>query len=245
MRPDEKLAILKKSLKGPCANIVRGNGGGESAYKEALSRLKEYCGSRDVMRAAHLLAIDGLHPRRSPVEFRWFTETIRTHLFDISRIDERPSPDLIDRICAKLRPSDRQAWNAVKPRNYDLDLNYFGTWLCERATTYLDPFEIAREQLRVTSNKPIVRSFAATTDNQEKPKRKCLFCTEEHHVSRCTEFLKLDVYNRLRFITKNSACFNCLNKGHDSKSCKLQKGCKVPYCRRKIMLFFIQNKKRK
>lgn len=104
--PDEKLAILKRSLKGPCAHIVRGNGGGESAYKEALTRLKEYCGSRDVMRAAHLLAIDALQPGRSPVEFRWFAESIRTHLFGISRIDERPSPDLIDRICAKLRPSD-------------------------------------------------------------------------------------------------------------------------------------------
>lgn len=82
--PEEKLAILKKSLKGPCTNIVRGNGEGENAYK--------------------------------------------------------------------------------KPQHYDPDLNYFGTWLCERATTYLDPFEIAREQLGVTSGKPIFRTFTPTAD---------------------------------------------------------------------------------
>ena len=232
--PDEKLAILKRSLRGPCAHIVRGSGGGESAYKEALFRLKEYCGSRDVMRAAHLLAIDALQPGRSPLEFRWFAESIRTHLFDISRIDERPSPDLIDRICTKLRSSDRQAWNAVKPRNWNLDINHFGTWLCERAATYLDPFEIAREQMRVTSGKPIARSFAATTgESQERSKKKCLYCSEEHHVSRCPEFLRFNTYDRLRFITKNSACFNCLNKGHDSKSCRFPKSCKLPDCRRK------------
>ncbi len=39
--PGEKLAILKRHLKGDCANLVHGLGGGEPAYIEALVRLKQ------------------------------------------------------------------------------------------------------------------------------------------------------------------------------------------------------------
>ena len=56
--PDEKLAILKRHLKGDCANLVHGLGGGEPAYIEALVRLKKSCGRRDVMRATHIQAIE-------------------------------------------------------------------------------------------------------------------------------------------------------------------------------------------
>ena len=63
--PEEKLAILKRSLKGECLDIVYGLGGGEEAYKEALIRLKESCGRRDVMRASHIQAISQLDPGRN------------------------------------------------------------------------------------------------------------------------------------------------------------------------------------
>ena len=46
----EKLALLKRNLKRPHQDIVYGLGGGEEAYKEALTRLKETCSSRGVRR---------------------------------------------------------------------------------------------------------------------------------------------------------------------------------------------------
>ena len=51
---DEKLAILRRYLRGDCQDIVYGLGGGEPAYKEALLRLRETCGRMSVMRAALL-----------------------------------------------------------------------------------------------------------------------------------------------------------------------------------------------
>ena len=62
----EKLALLKRGLKGPCQGIVYGLGGGDEAYKEALIRLKETCGRRDVMRTVHIKTIDSLEPGRNP-----------------------------------------------------------------------------------------------------------------------------------------------------------------------------------
>ena len=50
----ERLAILKERLRCTSAEeLVYGLGGGELAYKETFSRLKQKCGRRDVMKAAH------------------------------------------------------------------------------------------------------------------------------------------------------------------------------------------------
>ncbi|KAK4024575.1 hypothetical protein OUZ56_009998 [Daphnia magna] len=56
----EKLAILKRHLRGDCSDIVYGLGGGETAYVEALSRLKETYGRKDAMRAALIQAVERL-----------------------------------------------------------------------------------------------------------------------------------------------------------------------------------------
>ena len=109
--PGEKLALLKKFLRGDCLDQVYGLGGGESAYIEALVRLKQTYGRRDVMRAAHHQAIKRLEPKQDTASFKRFAERIRTHLFDLSRIGETGTTDLIERICLKLQLPDRLAWN--------------------------------------------------------------------------------------------------------------------------------------
>lgn len=43
-QPAEKLAMLKRSLRGDCASSIRGLGGGEDAYREALLCLKQNFG---------------------------------------------------------------------------------------------------------------------------------------------------------------------------------------------------------
>jgi len=46
--------LLKKSQRGNCVHVVHGlGGGGDAAYKEALRRLKNEYGNREVMKAAH------------------------------------------------------------------------------------------------------------------------------------------------------------------------------------------------
>ncbi|KAI9555030.1 hypothetical protein GHT06_020327 [Daphnia sinensis] len=45
--PGEKLAVLKRYLRGNCLDVIYGLGGGEPAYMEALTRLKQTCGRRD------------------------------------------------------------------------------------------------------------------------------------------------------------------------------------------------------
>ena len=142
----EKLAILARSLRGDCRDLVDGLGGGEEAYKEALFRLKESCGRREVIRAIHLRALDQLEQPTDALGFKRFAEKVRTHLFDLCQIGEDFNPDVIERVCAKISINDRLAWNERKVLvGNGGHLNQFGTWLCSRAASYLNAYDIAEQ----------------------------------------------------------------------------------------------------
>ena len=151
MSPGEKLAILKTKLRGDCLDLVTGLGGGERAYKEALNRLKENYGNRGVIRAAHLQALEKLHPGRdNSAQLKRFAEKVRTHLFVLTQMGGGDDLYLIDMICSRLEIGDRLAWNERPPRK-PIDggsekLNEFGKWLCAGAWAYHNPYDIVAEQ---------------------------------------------------------------------------------------------------
>jgi hypothetical protein len=106
------------------------------------------------MRAAHHQAIQKLETKQDPASFKRFAERIRTHLFDLSRIGETGTTDLIEKICLKLHLNDRLAWNEDRRgRIEDRSLNTFGMWLCSRASAYQNAFSIAADQVNPTSSK--------------------------------------------------------------------------------------------
>ena len=148
--PSEKLAILKNYLKGDLADIVHGHGGGEAGYKEVLQRLKSTCGSRKVIRAAHLRELDRMEaPRNDPQSFKRFSERVRTHLFNLSVIGETGHVDIIERLSLKLQLTDRFAWNNGRGGEIDnRNINDFGRWLTARATDYQNAYAIADDQQR-------------------------------------------------------------------------------------------------
>ena len=127
--------------------MVYGLGGGESAYKQALVRLKENYGRRDVMRAAHIAAIERLDLKNEPRAFKRFAERVRTHLFDLSRIEAASSTDIIEKVCSRLNQQDRLDWNAGRKGRLEFrSLSDFGTWIGERASLYQNIYAIAAEQ---------------------------------------------------------------------------------------------------
>ena len=84
--PAEKLAILKHNLKRDCKKLAQGFGVGEPESKEALRRLKQECGQRDVMRIEHLQKLNTLHPGKGDVSsLRKFAEDAKSHLFDFGQ----------------------------------------------------------------------------------------------------------------------------------------------------------------
>ncbi|XP_045024961.1 uncharacterized protein LOC123469747 [Daphnia magna] len=238
----EKLAILKRHLKGDCLDLVQGLGGGESAYIEALVRLKQSSGRRDVMRAATLQAIEKMELRNDPAIFKRFAERIRTHLFDLSRIGESNAPDLIERISMRLQPPDRLEWNRGRRGGLETrSLNAFGSWLCERAAEYQNAYSIASEQASSSVPKPHrshARSHPASstkaTDNHSAPKVTfrpfCFKCEGNHKLENCSQFKALVVADRVSFCAKHRLCFGCLGAKHSVRNCFTKKPCKIAGC---------------
>ena len=142
------------------------------------------------MRAAHLQMLERLEPGRGdPVSLRIFAERVRNHFFDLSRI--------IERICKKLGANDRQAWHDRRTiLTADNPLASFGTWLCDRAAGYLNPYDIAEEQLRASDG---VRRLKRQVHHQKlshqrtdlTSRKSCERCNGEHRLDQCNDFKKL------------------------------------------------------
>ncbi|KAK4006907.1 hypothetical protein OUZ56_012062 [Daphnia magna] len=112
---------------------IYGLGGGEAAHLHALVTLKQNYGGRDVVRAAHIQALEKLEIHKNdPALFK----------------REIAAADIIERICFKLQLNDRLAWNADKGSGIEtIGLDQFGTWLCNRVATYQNASSIAADQL--------------------------------------------------------------------------------------------------
>lgn len=49
--------------------------------------------------------------REKSFKFKRFAEKVRSHMFDLSRIREMPTADMIEKICLEFNFQDRLAWN--------------------------------------------------------------------------------------------------------------------------------------
>ena len=256
--PGEKLAILKRNLRGDGLNIVYGLGGGENAYKESLLRLKETFGRRDVMRAAHQQAIERLEiGRQGSGSLSRYAEQIRTHLFDLNRIGGASAVEVIDKICLKLPEPDRQAWNQERAGRSWPTMNEFGRWLCQRASTYQNAYILAAEQFEPPQqhrqrDRPNDRHRARTNQSSTTPRPDggnrtpkpdggnrtpgqlyrpfCFKCEKEHRLEDCADFRGMAVADRTAFCVRHRLCFGCFRTRHSIRECNQAKQCQFPNC---------------
>jgi hypothetical protein len=242
--PGEKLALLKRYLKDECLDVVYGLGGGESAYIQALVRLKETYGRRDVMRAAHLQALDRLELKGEAGAFKRFAEKVRSHLFDLNRIGETSTADVIEKICLKLNLQDRLVWNEERHGRLERrSLNDFGTWLCSRASAYQNAYSIAASQ--ANSSAPVnegftqrrTRTHQASTKTHEggsstqSSKPFCFKCEKSHRLADCEDFKALPIGEKIHFCMRRRLCFNCFSCKHSVRECPTGQPCKYADCR--------------
>ena len=241
--PAEKLAVLKRYIRGDSLDAIHGLGGGEDAYKEALVRLKQSCGRRDVMRSAHIQAINQLDFKQDPTSFKRYAERIRTHFFDLTRIGETSAADLIEKVCLRLSLHDRLAWNEGKWGQLEhRSLNDFGSWLCHRATAYQNAHSIAADQSTSFPKRNAdargdarrnARTHQGTSSAGFKSSGKpfCFKCEKEHRLVECNEFKELSIGERVTFCVRHRLCFFCFSTKHVLGECPIKKPCKHEDCR--------------
>ena len=258
--PAEKLAILKSRLRGPCFDAVKHLSGGEDAYKEALRRFKKRFGDRDLMRMTHKLALERLEYRRGDNSaFVQFAEEVRTHLFELGRLGERQNTHLIENVCSKLTHSDRLAWNERRGDAFEYrTVEEFSDWLCNRASSYLNLYSLALEQVNgrqgknqnnsrfasnsqtprdknrthATTNAIASNEGASQKNGSKKSSPFCFKCDKDgHRLTDCNAFKKMKIVDRVKFVKEHALCFVCCGTKHKSIACHFKKPCVVSGCR--------------
>jgi len=253
--PGEKLAILKRNVRGETADMIYGLGGGEMAYRDALQRLKSTCGSRPVMRAAHLQALERVEPPKGdPASFRRYAEKVRTHLFNLSCIGETGHADIIERLAQKLQIQDRLSWNDGRRGGLEhRSMNQFGVWLCARASAYQNAYSIAADQhQRATHSSKQVQQQVTHAERRyvhanhgdravarprskvaedSKAEEHCFKCEGAHRLHTCTFFKALSINDRTTFVIRRGLCFCCLGVRHAARDCREKKTCTIGRCK--------------
>lgn len=88
--------------------------------------------------------------KQVPNFFRRFAEKMRTYLFDLGRIGEITTSEIIERICLKLQLREWLAWNERRGSGLEKrNLLTFGRWLCRHDAAYQNAYSLAAEQLQV------------------------------------------------------------------------------------------------
>ena len=82
-------------------------------------------------------------------------------------------------------------------------------------------------------------SHSANTDKviSKTNSRRCYLCHEGHTLFGCQRFKQMKPMERVDFAKKAGLCFNCLNKGHMTKDCSLNRLCSVDGCKMKHTKF--------
>jgi len=213
-------------------------------------------GSRDIMREALRQELDLIQIGKDATGFKRSALSIRTYLFELSRIGESSSTDLIAKLCQKLKQSDLLVWNegrgtALESRT----LNEFGEWICRRADGYQDILSIVADQRNNASARPVGATFkpqnpARTGSMQQQQGRThvtgqtaagkqnppndqppfCFKCEKDHNLENCDDFKKLSTEDRTSFAIRRSLCFVYLRPKHDARNCRCRKACSIRGC---------------
>ncbi|GFU50601.1 integrase catalytic domain-containing protein [Trichonephila clavipes] len=83
-----------------------------------------------------------------------------------------------------------------------------------------------RQKVKANAEEPSLATSAAIVNTKGersgKPKS-CLFCSQSNNwTSDCLIAKKLSLNDKKSILIRNRACFRCLNKGHNARSCRLK-----------------------
>jgi len=256
-QPADCLYYLEQYTSGTARELVRSCGHSDVsiAYAEALRLLSEEYGNSHKTATAYLDKIDKWPQIKGEDgealrELSIFLLECSNNLDSHTVYSQLNHPKEIMSIVMKLPYDMRKKW-----RSKALDLSE-----SRLSVTFHDLVTFVRNQSKLV-NQPLFGSIkdAATRENSrpvnktslatnvlnsadcnpsvvESPQvgnnRYCIYCGKNNHdLSYCFFFKKLNYAHRLEFIENKGLCYGCLRGGHTSRGCTRRQTCDI--CRRK------------
>ena len=111
--------------------------------------------------------------------------------------------------------------NIILERNSFVSLDQFENWLDTKVNEQFNPIA------NIISVDKIYLIKSNNINQDEFQEIKCRFCSDDHKLGSCNQFLSKPSHENKRFVEKEKLCWNCLATGHILKSCPSKVNCRI------------------
>lgn len=224
---------LRKSLKGPALNAVKGALYLPDNLANVIETLKKRFGNEDTIVNRKLKSFDTIpSPNESkPSTIKGFYEALhdlKATLENLKATKYLDSPQTLSMVVDKLSPSLRRSWVKLTLEDGEKDtLEEFISWFepFYNCAVVLDEIESKkRDHVSVHQETP------QKVKNSDA--KKCAFCKNAgHYLPECRKFKKIPLRKKWDFLKRGKWCFCCLSAKHSVDSCPNKRACELEGCK--------------
>lgn len=229
----EKFHFLLSSTKGEPNLLVKGLPLCASNYNLVWDQLNDRYDNKRLLAAQYIEEILNLAPihAESPKPLRNMLDILNENTAALKQMEI--ADNLADFIIlhVALKNVDRHTRQLFERKFSDKEypsLNDFSEFLrdhCKALEAAGDnrPKNTAKPPFKPSTTPHMKRALHVNTPNQSPAC--CLFCSQNHLIYHCPDYLKLTPTQRREFIKSKEACFNCLSVSHMLSKCKSSRTC--------------------
>ena len=225
-----------------CADMSDGTG-----YRQARKILYERYGNTHIVTQRLINELrDGKAVKR-PEELETFCDQLRNcamTLRQLGKIHEVQSQNYILQIIERLQPFIKNRWKRraleiKKAQDRYPSFDEFVEFVVEQTLQETDPVygkmtekrseKKADGKVSVGGLDKKSSTFSMNVSQGSKG-YKCVLCKSEHRLFYCQKFREMKPFDRLRVVTDNKLCENCLLSNHATVDCRKPSVCTVPGC---------------
>ncbi|XP_059048264.1 uncharacterized protein LOC131843607 [Achroia grisella] len=242
----QKFHYLKSSLKGTAALVIDLLEFSANNYSVAWELLLNRFNNSRLLIHNHVKALFTLQTvtKESPDQLRYLIDNILKNLRALKLLGEPvDSWDtlIIYIIVSKLDKISEREWEQYKITVLKLSADSESRLTVDTLLAFLKDRADMLETLLASHNnyktdlnhkqisntvKHNVHSNVSSNKPQIHTKRSCLFCDNGYHpLYACQTFISTDLDSRLKFVSENKLCDNCLRPGHRPNECRFG-GCR-------------------
>ncbi|XP_014671510.1 PREDICTED: uncharacterized protein LOC106812201 [Priapulus caudatus] len=247
--PAAKLTRLLHFCTGEARRVIKACSVMDPAagYTRAKQLLKERFGNSNRVAEAWISKVTRGPPipANEPRQLRDMADELKTCYETLVAMDYarelQPQRVLLD-IVERLPQFIRHRWLRVardnQRRGHPPDIRNLVDFVEDIAEEQNDPvFGPAAWRSKTPPQKKMTGNYS-TGVKTENLNQKCYPCkNSDHKLFACHSFKDMTPECRFDFAKKERLCFNCLNKGHMTRDCKLQRTCSVDGCKMKHTKF--------
>jgi len=219
----EKLQHLRSCLSGPALDAVRSLDFIGANYRVALDILNKRFSNKRIVFQAHIKEILGLKrvDNESASHLRQFSDKVNSHMRALKTLGNSEQISgcfIVQTLLEKLDVKTRNKWDDACSSDKVPTADEFFEFL-ERRCQKLDSIQYSTSANshmgKSNQNANPRKAFVAETSQGG-----CGFCDERGHgIYSCSRFANLSPSLRHKEVKKLALCFNCLKKGHQTRSC--------------------------